>query len=465
MALPFDDAYTWLTSTSASIRQVYRDGYPDMYQRFGKRSAKLFKFSRRKIDGDGINVQVRSFNMNGMRGSADVNGDFPAARNFGSSYFKVLLSEDPATNHFRRYATSLQITDLDLERKYSAKVSSNDFVTDQVEQAMGDQMQWLAQHRHLDSTARLASVSGTAKKNDALTMAAASALTTSGGARFLIANGSLSYFQPGQLVDIYSGSTSTKRYTVQVTDYNPADGSVGVYGINSTTGALDSTVSLSAVASGDYIYINGEKDQNILSMGHWYSTPTASESFFGRDRTDVNYRYLACHQSGPSSSTQFSKTHTDALALELGYVTEEDQDGAYVTAMQPELEQRYRNEIGADIIIQYPTKEQQGQMMAEYGFQGSIYRHPQLGRIILNADASMIPGKIRFLKLGDWEMLAPLGQDFKWMPGDNGSNWYRMQSSTVGAGRTTTYQMNGYGLAADICVFPRRNAQINNLTA
>lgn len=465
MALPFDDATTLLTTLEAGVRQVY-EGFDEMYDRFGMKTNRIFKFSQKRIDGDGINIQVKSANGAGSQWTTNINADFPAPDSFQAKYYKVLFSEDPATNHFRRLGYSLQTTHWDIKRRANTKAQAVDYVSELVSDAMADTMESIAVHRHLDSTGRLGIITGTIVQNttDLLAGGAAYSSGATGGARFTISNGSLAYFKPNLKVSFYT-SAGVFHATGRITDYNPADGSVGVWGINATTGNSASTDALAGLVTGDYIYIAGEKDANLLSVGHWFSSPTASESFFGRDRTDGNYRWMKTHRYGPSTARQFTKTDIDTLAIQLGYVKEEDSGGAYVCTTTPELEQRYRNEIGADIIIQYPTAEQKGRMMAEYGFDGSIYRHPQIGRIILNSDPLTPPNKMRFMKLGDWETLSPLGATFEWIPGNTVGAWSRMVSSTAGAGFTTTYSMNGMLAMVDLCRNPRRNAELFNLTA
>ena len=94
-----------------------------------------------------------------------------------------------------------------------------------------------------------------------------------------------------------------------------------------------------------------------------------------------------------------------------------------------------------------------------------MYRHPRLGRIMFEVDPLAPPNKIRFLRVGDWEMFSPRGaEQFTWLPGDNtGGNWYRMESTTPGNGKTTTIRMDGFLAFADGCFQPRRQAEIKNV--
>lgn len=468
MAVPFDDATTALTTLSATARTVYQETFNPMMNRFGSHTNRIFKMSKRVIDGGQYVIQVMDRNLYGARANTDINADFPTPRAHSGSSFTVTLSETPSSNHLRRIASSLQITWLDIKRNYSKKAWADDFKQRLMEQSMSDIAETVAVKRHLDSTGQLGTVSGTPTKNDNTVLASCSAIAATGGARFTFANGSIARVQPGMILHAYT-SAGVLRYTLQVTDYNPTDNSVGVYGVDVATDRLNgsSSVNISGLVSGDVLYLSDEKNQNILSIGHWYSNPTASESFFGKDRTDPLNRWLIPHKSGPSSATLFSKTHIDDLSNQLGYI-KEDPDKGYSAITTIELEQRYRNEIGNDIFIPIAADKTSDRLVAQYGFDGNMYRHPLLGKIVLQPDPLAPANKIRFLGFGAWETLvAPNSggeNGWEWLPGQSGM-FYRMPSSTPGNGDTTTYRADGLMLMCDICNFPKAQAEISNVTA
>lgn len=469
MAQPYDGATTLLTDVADAVRTVYHEKFNAMISRFGKKTNRLFKMSKRRIDGNGITVQVMDRNLYGARTGTDINADFHTARSFSADNYTVSLSETAASNHMRRVALSLQVTHLDLKRKMNSKAAAVDFVEELVKQSMQNIGEHVALRRHLDSTAKIADINGTPARNDNRLFASCTAIDspTTQGARFPVDGGSIAGLQAGMVLNSYT--STTQDYTLQVTDYNPRDKSVGVYGVDTVTDPLNgsASVNITNLANNDSLYLSGEYNANILSIGHWFSTPASSgDSFFGKDRYLPINRYLLPHVSGPTTNTVFSKTHIDDLAIEMGYI-EEDPDGGYIALTTPELEQRYRDEIGNDVIIQFPTDEGTKKLFANYGFEGSVYRHPTIGRIVLQADPFAPVEKVRFLKIGDWEQLtAPTtgGENgWEWLPGDiNG--WYRMPSSTSGNGNTTTYRMDGMMLMCDICLAPRRQAQIINVT-
>lgn len=463
MSTPFDGATTFLTTVSGLVRQTYHDRFEDMYEEF-TRINKLFRPTKTPIDGDGWNIQARSSNMHAARTNTDLNADFGTARAYGVDTYKITLSETPTSNDVRRMDLSLQKTWLDAHRAYTKKVSPEDYAAALVMQANQDIDASLARHRYMSTDSKLGDVNGTPKKNDRESLTNCAALTTTGGARFAVDGGSLANFAAGMYLDRYTGNT--KDGSVYVTDVNPSDSSVGVLGLNAQ-GVADTTVSISDLADNDSFYATGEKDKGLKSMGYWFSTPTASESFFTRDRTSATYRWMNVTRTGPSTERQFTKTDIDDLAISMSYVIGDSQVGAYLALMSPELGQRYRNEIGNDVLLDFPTSEQKGDLIATYGFDSSMYRHPRLGRIVFEIDPLMVPNKIRFLRVGDWEMFSPRGaEQFTWLPGDStGGNWYRMESSTPGNGKTTTLRMDGFLALADGCFLPRRQAQIENIRA
>ncbi len=462
MAIPFDDAQTWLTYQSAMIRQIYHPKYIQQVNRFGSRTNRLFNASKRTIEGDGVNVQVQDRRLYGARFQADRNADFGRARTFGSATYKVTMSDTPTASDFRRLGLPLQVSHDDVNRLYKDEVSSDNYITRLTKEAMENLTETMALHQHLDRTALLGTVSGTPRMNDNRLFASCSALAATGGARIVLTGGSLAAVPPNLELDIFPSGSSVKRFSVIVTDYNPRDNSVGLYGAGAD-GQVDTSISLAALASTDELYISGERNAGPILISDWFREPTTGDSFYGKDRTSPLNRWMLPHKSGPTTNTLFTRTFLDNAMTEMGYITE-DPEGGYQCITTMELEQRYRQEIGNDVLVQYPTAEQQGKLVASYGFDAALYRHPTAGRIVLTPDAFAPPNKIRFLRIGDWEMQYYGSNTFEWLPGWVG-NWSRMQSSTPGGGYTTTYRMEGMLSLAGICTFPRRQLEIGNVTA
>ena len=466
MPSPQSEATTLLTDATDAIRQAYHEDFRDCIPRYGRATNRFFKPSKRRIDGDGINIQVKDRNLYGARTDTDINAEFKTPRTFGVDTYKVTLSETPSANHMRRVDLSLQVTWLDLKRKMNSKASAVDYVKELTTQSMQNIAEHIAIRRHLDSSAKLGSVNGTPKNTDNRLHSSASAISTTGGASFPVDGGSFAAFQPNMVLDRYTSTTLDGQVIVLYT--NARDGSVHVYGVNSSFPGGSSTINVNDIANDDDLYLSGEKDKNILSFGHWFSDPSSGDSFFGKDRTDPTNRYLLPHASGPTSSTLFLKTHLDDLSIQMGYIDEDADSDGYVALTTPELVSRYISQIGQDTLIQYPADDSRGKVIAGYGFDGNLYRHHTFGRYMLQGDALATPNQIRFLRLGDWETLyAPTegGESgWEWLPGQQGM-WYRMPSTTPGNGDTTVYRADGLTLMCDICLNPRRQAKLVNVTA
>jgi hypothetical protein len=467
--VPFTDASTLLTTLSGAVRNMYHpDSYQEMFHRFGRTTNRVFKASKRRFEGNTMEVQVIDKNLHGTRITNDPNADFPRARAHSANNYTVTFNEaGGTTNDLRRLALSLQVTHFDIKRVLNKQVEAGQFIKDLLKQSMSDVAEKLALHRHLPTSGLVAKINGTPKQNNNRDFADASATpTTNTGARFPIDNGSLAAFSPGLRLHAYTGSTLDQE--LEVTDVNPRDGSIGVYGINGS-GAADIAVNVSGLADNDDLYITTEKDQNIISFGAWFTEPSSGDSFFGKNRTTATNRWMLPHKSGPTSEQLLAMSHLDNTFVEMNFVQEDDMI-AWVSLMEPVLMQRFMNVIGGDKIIQFPTGEQKGKLMAVYGFEGAIYRHWAAGRIGLNADPLAKPKTVRFLKLGDWETVFGYteGGDtgFEWLPGGDsgpGGIFYRMESSTPGGGKTTTYKADGMCVLADICLKPREQIEIENV--
>lgn len=461
MAVPYDDAKTFLADASDLQREYYRElPLPEQYAWFGKASNRHFSPSKRRLDGNGFNIQVMAGGMHGARWTNDLNADFGTPRAFRGDKYKVTVSETAASNDVRRVNISLQTTWWDIKRRMRENQSAVDYAKELSEQAMKNMAMSMAVHRELDDTGKLADVNGTPKMNDRETYADCSAASTTGGARFQVDGGSLAALPANMHVDRYTGNTLDG--SLYITDYNPADTSVGTLGTSSSFPDGSTTINVNDLADNDSLYMSGEKGVAPKLKGYWFKTPSTGESFFGEDRTAAGTRWLNIRRFGPSAATQLDETHLRDLHVKMAYVQEGGLQNAYAVTATPELQQRFFDIVGQDKIIQFPTVEQTGKLIANYGFEGQVWRSPTLGRIVFEPDPLAPPNKIRGLRLGDWEQLN-LGE-FEWMPGEIG-HWRTMPSSTPGNGYTTTFRMDGLMACADICLRPNWQWELANVTS
>jgi hypothetical protein len=457
----FDNAQT-LLALSDALREVYHPDVEELHQRWGDPINRLIRMSNRRIDGDGITIQVQDRVSGAARYGRDLNGAFPTPDPLGFKKYKVTLSEDPTENDFARLATSVSVSDLDLERVTSKGAAAvEDYVKKYFDDAVKDVAESRVKHEHIGRDAKLGVVNGTPASNDRRRFDECASIAATGGARVRVDGGPIAFFRRGMRLDVYS-SAGTKRFSVEVTDVNVRDLSVGMYGINAS-GQASSSVDLSAMADNDELYLTGEKDKGPVTLASWLTPPAGSgDDFFGKDREDPDYRWMQPHYSGPSSAEAFDLRHVDSAAIELAYLSPSDDD-ARVTMARPELIQTYEDLVGADKIIQFPTSEQRGRLLAIHGFEGAIYRHAKLGRVMFKANPLMPEHTIWMLRPGDWEMLNAFGDKFHWMPGLRGF-YYRLNADEPGTGWGTVWKADGYGVQATVCLRPGDQIVIENVT-
>lgn len=457
MPLPNENTFTLLSDAANTLRDVFHDNFPTIYQRFGRTTNRLIRLSKRRINGDGITVQFRHGNMHAARIDRDINAAFGQSSSPTFGEFKAVFSENAATNHFRRMSIRLSTTWWDMIRTAdNGRSAAIDWMTELVEQAAGNVSERLAHTRNLPASGAIASISTTPKRNNASTYAGAGSITTTDGARVQITGGSIAYFQRGMFLDRYTGAT--KDGTVFVTDYNPSDNSVGLYGLDAN-GQPSASVNINDIAAGDVFYHRDGKDNNALTIEEWFTAPSAGEFFF-LDRTTVDGRALLPTTLRPNASTTtvLSLKHLDDLDQTLQHVTEGGlKSSGYVCHAPPGLERRLRNEVGADALITIGAEgDDTGRRLAKAGFDGISFRSPGLGRVVLDPDPLAKLERITFKRIGDWEMLHPGTPGIQWLPGEMKGDWYRPEVGSPGQGKGTFIQKDGAMAFCDVCVGPAR---------
>jgi hypothetical protein len=471
--MAFDaSAVTLLGELTESLREHYfNDNLFEHFGWFGKPINRLFSFEKEmEIEGEYHYWQIEKYKSRPVRTSRDITAGFSNHARFEVAKLRARLSETAANNDFTRFDASARVSLFDLER---ADKNREQYVVNTTKKLGEDLInhfsESMAIHRLVDESAKIGTVTAVAKQNDSRLYASATATPVSGGTTGIriTLTGMLVAFQPGVLVGIYDGSTSTLRKIGQVTDYNPIDGSVGIKAWNTTTRAPEATngADIVATTTNDTIFLSGERNLGMISVAEWMApTVTSPDTFFNQDRALPENSYLRPTSFAATSSgtVPFDTAHMDSLAIALGYVVEQFAvDSAYVMLCPPEIDQAFRNLVGQQNIVILPTTEQAG-VLARYGFDGSIYVHPSLGKISLTPNAMAIPERMQLLRPGDWKCLVP--RTFKPVPRASAvGNWYDVKSTTDGTA-TLEYQTDYMGLALDVCERPPLQGQITNIS-
>lgn len=462
MAEPFDSAFT-LQSVTNIIREKYAERVEDQVFMQGRVTNRLFRPDTESISGDGKNFQTIDKHGYAGRMDTDLLSDFPAPARFGAQKVKFRLNErDSTANDLNKFALSLRVSEVELQG-----ITTDDQAVDLVEtlqkQAVGDTDTLLAVHRHLDRTARIALVNGTPAQNDNKVFGSATATpSNSAGLRVPVDNGSVAAFQRGAFVDFYS-PTGTFRWSGRVTDYNAVDLSVGFE--NVTSGSMQSSGVITTVADNDEIFMSGERNKGMYSMGSWFQTPTSTDSFIGGvNRSTATYRYLQTTKTREGLSNKIvAKTDFDDLANAMSYIQDEG-EMPVVWITDPTMHTKLRNDIIEDLMIQWPSDSAIGKRWANFGSVGLTYQHPIFGVTKLMSDPLMIPNKIRFITPEYWRSQRAGSKGIKWMPGMVGM-WNRLPSITPGNGGSMFWQAEGYTFMGDWCYRPQFQGEINAVTA
>ena len=468
MAEPYDSAWL-LEDVSAIIQQQY---FPEFTEeapgRFGSVVNKYFKPSMDAITGDGKTMQVEIAPGDTVRFGTDPLGPFALPDVFQSGSLKVRFNKQtPANSDFSHISAACQTNDIDLE--VAGRGSIIDFVERMFKQIMPEYDEKLAIHRHLSRSALVGTVADTPKLNNAFNLTQATGTATnSGGARFTVSGGSISYFRPGTRIDICNATTgAVVAGNVQVTDSNPADLTVGVQAILTagTNPVRLSTGNLASVTSGMQIFYTGERNAGMYSLGAYFSAPAITgDSFIGGvDRSSSGYRWMIPVSTRVGSTTAtLTKSMVDDLAISMGY-RDENEQGVVVTT-SPDLHQKLRNEYTEASFLNIPDGDNRLKRFANFGTMGLNYQHPVFGLVKVISDVLHVPNTVRVIIPETWRSLYYGFRGLKMMPGTKGG-WYRVTETTPNTGLSKIWKCDWYALQTDWCSQPWKNGQILNVSA
>lgn len=472
MAEPVDGAAI-LEDVIALAQTQYRiDCIAEYPQYFGSTTNKLFKPAAQPVVGTGVTLQVKHRRADNVR-FGNLLSDPTSPDVLGATTIQARLNrQTPASNDFTQVTASVRTDLIDLQMK--GKGSIIDFVQEVYGSIMGQYDEILAIHRHLPRSGVMALVNGTPKQNNAYTFSGASATpTNTTGMRVPIDAGSIAVFAPGRRVDFIRPATGAViAGNIEVTDQNLDDGSVGFQfnGATSVT-ARQSTGLLGSVADNDYIVLSGCYNLNLYSIGAYFSTPTASESFVGGvDRTTSGYRWMIPYRSRDgATSAKITKSMFNTVAVNMGYREEMNTDGSPASAVafisDPTLHQAIRDEIGEQAFIQIPVDDTRAKRFANFGDVGLNYQHGQFGLVKIMSDPLAPPNTVRILSPDTWKSYYVNQNGLRPVTEGNGTHWYRLSAQVPNTGKGLFYQCDWMGVLMDWCDQPWKNSAILNVTA
>lgn len=472
MAQPADSAFTLGTVSEAIFRQYFPTFLRQVFFSSAQRTNRLIAPENEPVTGDGKYYKFKTASGDYTRVNTSMLADVEQGRSWSAKELKLRFDAlNAASNDFTRLAYSIRVSDLEVRGLSSGGSRSIvDVVTEALENASDDYMFKLACMRHLDRTGSLCAISGTKKLNDAFTMTDASAYSNgSTSFRAFITSGSPARIQVGYEYDIYDTSGNLVLNNVVATDpSNVGDTTDGTStGQASVAFALTSRslqANCDSVASTNLIYFTGTRNSCPYSLGSWLTYPSTSDSFIGGvNRTSSGNRYLLPHFVGRGQTTRtIDRSIFDTMADQH---TNRADDGnlAAVAIMEPRLHTTLRRAIGEEALKLLPADDETSRRDGTFGLTGLKYIHPAFPTgVVLYGDPIATQGVVRVIRPQDWRMACYGSSEPYFPPGEQGK-FYRVSSSTPGAGKSLFWQADGYMMFADFCQFPGRQIVIDAL--
>ncbi len=472
MAAPYDEAWD-LEDVSEIIHQQYFTNYEQEWSDwFGKNTNQLIRPHTETIMGDGKTMNFELAPGDTVRFATTMLGAFADPDTFDPGVIKVRFNKQTSANDFVRVSGSCQTNDIDLEAgKNGSIVDFVERMQAQIEPAYDEGM---AIHRNIGRSARLALVNGTPTLNNGTAIdatagvASSSTATNTGGARFKIDNGSIAYFRAGRRIDICNATTGVAyAANVRVTDVNVVDSSIGVaFGTTGSHATRLSTGNLASVVDNAEIFMSGERNAGMYSLGAYFTAPTAGESFIGGvDRTTSDYRFMnPLHVNYSASPTPLTKSVVDTLSKAMQYRSESEI--AVVLTTDLDLHQKLRNEYTEAAFLNIPDGDNRLKRFANFGALGLNYQHPAFGLLKIVADVLQTSGTLRAVIPANWRALQYGRKGLRMMPGQGGgrNGWYRVTESAPNTGNSMIWKCDFYALHCDWCFAPWKQGHVTGLT-
>lgn len=472
MAAPYDNSWDFEDFLKIHQEQYFKDYEVEWSDYFGLATNKLFKPDMEQIWGDGKTMQFELAPGDTMRNSTTMLGAFAAPDAFQAGTIKVRFDKSSTANDFIRVSGSCQTNDIDLQNAQRGSiVNFVERMQAQIDPAYDEN---LAIHRNIGRSARLALVNGTPTANNGTSIdatagtAATSTATNSTGGRCKIDSGSIAYFRAGRRLDFYSAAGALHASNVRVSDVNSVDSSIGFdFTSTSSFDARVSTGSLATIADNDEIFLSGERNAGMWSMGAYFSIPAATgDSFIGGvDRMASGYRFMnpQCINNN-ATNVPLTKSTLDQLAL-VAQLRSEEEAGVVLTTPL-DLHQKLRNEYTEAAFLNIPDGDNRLKRFANFGTMGLNYQHPAWGLVKVMADVLQTAGTLRAIVPEKWRMLQYGQKGLRTMPGQGGNKngWYRTSESAPNSGDSMIWKCDFYALHCDWCFSPWKQAHVTGLT-
>jgi hypothetical protein len=461
----YDQSVAVYDFASTLLREKYMPLYAEQTTWLSTTN-RLFKPSTDIAYGDGINLQVETAYADSARSKRNPLADFDRSSTFVGDKIKARFNDTGDTaNDFVRLSASATVTEL--TQMNGAEQAAVDIAARVFDQILKDIDSKKSVLRNLPRSGRLALVNGTPKNNDKRLYASASSYTSnSTSCRIKVDAGSIGTFQPGRVLDIYNAAGSLLFAFARVTDYNPADNSVG---LERDTTQSSATANFNSVADNAEIFLSGGRNQSGFSLGEFFKSEAdigSSDSYIGgKNRSTAANRWLLPTTIGDGdTAVPISRADFNALGTALSYVNP-DNRLPYVVRMVPAMHDRLREDVGNDAFITFPINDSREERFANIGVSGLNYQHPQLGTLRLISDPLMQENRVEFLNVDDWIEQNWGFSGVHFAPGDNGGVFYRMGADVPENGKSLAFKTDAYQFFLDWCKMPRRQGLILNRTA
>lgn len=465
MAEPFDGAFELDDITEIVQTQYFQDYLLQYPQRFGGITASYFAPASEVGVGSGLTVQFEIYATDAARWQTNPNGASASPASFAANTLGLRWSQNGA-NDWSTVTAAARATLADIRN--AGKGAITDLVNRVYNEAGRDYEEKLAIHRHLPKSGLMGTVTATPVQNnkDLFANCTASATNTT-GCRFKITGCSNAWIRAGTHIDVVRSGVVIAGNLV-CTDPQSIDSSFGFAFTSSLTPSGNtSTGNIANIAAADEIYIAGEYNAGMYSMGAFFSNPATGDSFIGGvDRNASGYRWLVPTMTNRgATAVAMTRNQFDTLALAMNFKGESEMSAAWTSP--PDIHRKIRQELGENAFFQMSTDDDRMKRFMKFGTTGLNYQDPVFGCVKIIADPLHTPNCVRFIAADTWKTYyyGKAGFNPVRSGGDVGAHWMRLPESTPNTGFGTAFQADWRAWQLDMCMMPWKNGAILNVTA